>query len=629
MKIYITIFIIFLYPFYTSIAQDCDECSRPNIVYYDCDVFVGQPADSLAPIVFYWPFASAIDYLVKNSPGCISWAGAALADVEWLEKGMPNSGPQNLMTAPEGGKKNWDYLIRSTVTGSEGIYRFSMYLEVAVTREQVAGYTIQFSDDIQSAKDAGLAVAAQFSPIMQKIRSFEQNKRDTDTKYAISNIMQQDPREITVTPQKTQVDTGETIDVKIKMVDCDGEVLPNRSIIFVDTSITSSQGTMTLASGTEGGTITPESATTDDEGFVTVQFKAGSVPRIATIVAWYPHLTPTEHQETFMGTALVQIEPPRTDLWLLNANVNYNYTMNSDTSIIFDAGGHSMVEEHSETAEITTNGRIIAVIENFAEDPSKDFSYNTDAADPVAIIVSGSGIMNEYGEYEETIDGKLISADIRSDNVSGYAYPGASIQFDFTDDYKYAGVGVSIKATGQYIGRQFFYEWSDYGGKYDDYSLSSSAGGSPEDGCSITRVDTTGYNALYSKAESSKKANLNGTRYITTNNSLSMSIRPYNPQTLDVKENSQLFPKDLTLSQNYPNPFNPSTTITYQLPKPGKVSLKVYNILGSEIATLINSHQSRGTYSIPFNATSLPSGVYFYHLMFDNNNYVRKMMLVK
>ncbi len=117
MKIYITIFIIFLYPFYTSFAQDCDECSRPKIVYYDCDVFVGQQPDNLAPIVFYWPFASAIDYLIKNSPGCISWAGAALVDVEWLEKGMPNTSYRNLMTAPEGGKKNWDYLIRSTVTG--------------------------------------------------------------------------------------------------------------------------------------------------------------------------------------------------------------------------------------------------------------------------------------------------------------------------------------------------------------------------------------------------------------------------------------------------------------------------------------------------------------------------------
>ena len=629
MKIYITIIIFFLFPLCSPFAQDCDECSRPNIIYYDCDVFVGQPVDSLAPIVFYWPFASAIDYLVKNSPGCISWAGAALADVEWLEKGMPNSGPQNLMTAPEGGKKNWDYLIRSTVTGSEGVYRFSMYLEVSVTREQVAGYTIQFSDDIQSAKDAGLAVAAQFSPIMQKIRSFEQNKRDTDTRYAIASIWNQDPREITVTPQKTEVDTGETIDVTIKMVDCDGVALPNRSIIFVDTSITSSQGTMTLASGTEGGTITPETAITDDEGIVTVKFKAGSELRIATIVAWYPHLTPPEHQETFMGTALVQIKPPRTDLWLLNANVNYSYVMNSDTSTNIDAGGHSMAEEHSETAEIATNGRVIAVIENMAEDPSKDFSYNTDMADPVAIIVSGSGIMNEYSEYEETIDGSLINADIRSDNVSGYANPGASIQFDYSDDYKYAGIGVSIKATGQYTGRMFFYEWSDYGSEYDDYGLSSSAGGSPEDGCSITRIDTAGYNAVYSKVESSEEANLNGTRHITTNRSMSMSIRPYNPQTLDVKEVQQLFPKEFSLKQNYPNPFNPTTTITYQLPKPGKVSLKVYNILGSEIATLMDSQQSRGTYNIPFNASSLPSGVYFYMLTYDNNNYVRKMMLMK
>ena len=69
------------------------------------------------------------------------------------------------------------------------------------------------------------------------------------------------------------------------------------------------------------------------------------------------------------------------------------------------------------------------------------------------------------------------------------------------------------------------------------------------------------------------------------------------------------------LNQNYPNPFNPSTVISYQLPVSGDVILKVYDVLGNEVATLVNEEKLAGNFTVRFNTANLPSGVYFYQLL--------------
>lgn len=88
-------------------------------------------------------------------------------------------------------------------------------------------------------------------------------------------------------------------------------------------------------------------------------------------------------------------------------------------------------------------------------------------------------------------------------------------------------------------------------------------------------------------------------------------------------------PKDFNLSQNYPNPFNPSTKINYDLPKSGSVTLKVYNELGKEVATLVSGFKSAGSYEITFDASSLSSGIYFYKLDAGGISTTKKMLLVK
>ncbi|MBK8984198.1 MAG: T9SS type A sorting domain-containing protein [Ignavibacteria bacterium] len=95
-----------------------------------------------------------------------------------------------------------------------------------------------------------------------------------------------------------------------------------------------------------------------------------------------------------------------------------------------------------------------------------------------------------------------------------------------------------------------------------------------------------------------------------------------------ISTNSEI-PSSFSLMQNYPNPFNPSTKIAYTIPNNGLVTLKIYNLLGKEVASLINEVKSAGTYEVNFNGANLSSGVYFYRLESGNFVDTKKMFLLK
>ena len=96
----------------------------------------------------------------------------------------------------------------------------------------------------------------------------------------------------------------------------------------------------------------------------------------------------------------------------------------------------------------------------------------------------------------------------------------------------------------------------------------------------------------------------------------------------DVEINNEL-PEEFALSQNFPNPFNPSTTIKFSIPVQGSYKLKIYNIIGEQVAQLINGKLDPGHHEVHFNARNLASGVYLYNLVGKNVNITRKMILMK
>jgi hypothetical protein len=93
--------------------------------------------------------------------------------------------------------------------------------------------------------------------------------------------------------------------------------------------------------------------------------------------------------------------------------------------------------------------------------------------------------------------------------------------------------------------------------------------------------------------------------------------------------NFNTIPETFVMEQNYPNPFNPSTTISFSIPKAENVSLKIYNILGSEITTLVSENLNAGSYQVNFDASNLASGTYIYQITAGKFNQVRKMNLIK
>jgi hypothetical protein len=112
----------------------------------------------------------------------------------------------------------------------------------------------------------------------------------------------------------------------------------------------------------------------------------------------------------------------------------------------------------------------------------------------------------------------------------------------------------------------------------------------------------------------------------------SISMHKKNSQEVSIDKLNKI--TTYGLSQNYPNPFNPTTVINYQIPKDGVVTVKVYDVLGNEVATLVNGYKTTGQYSVSFDGSKLSSGVYFYQLRVNgvaSANYVKtkKMMLLK
>ncbi|MDZ7368128.1 MAG: T9SS type A sorting domain-containing protein, partial [candidate division KSB1 bacterium] len=110
----------------------------------------------------------------------------------------------------------------------------------------------------------------------------------------------------------------------------------------------------------------------------------------------------------------------------------------------------------------------------------------------------------------------------------------------------------------------------------------------------------------------------------------------YNPQysvnsilsDVKVKQNA-VVPMKYMLEQNYPNPFNPATQIKYALPKAGHVTLKLYDVVGREVATLVDQAQTAGEFTITFNAAGLSTGIYFYRLKVGDYSEVKRLAFVK
>jgi len=120
---------------------------------------------------------------------------------------------------------------------------------------------------------------------------------------------------------------------------------------------------------------------------------------------------------------------------------------------------------------------------------------------------------------------------------------------------------------------------------------------------------------------------------VRANNSIGISnwsevwrFKTINPTGI---EDEYLTPKEYALEQNYPNPFNPTTKIRFRIAEAGFTSIKIYNLLGQEVAVLLDEFMNPGTYDLNFDGTNLSSGIYLYRIRVNNFSASKKMILMK
>ena len=184
---------------------------------------------------------------------------------------------------------------------------------------------------------------------------------------------------------------------------------------------------------------------------------------------------------------------------------------------------------------------------------------------------------------------------------------------------------------GMYLAWRIGYAWSDDGSNWTKYSLNNPVldwgfPGTFDDilvgFCSVILDTTTNrFKMWYSAGDTIYGSHLSGR--------VGYATAPADCVIITISVLNENFPNDYLLHQNYPNPFNPTTTIEFDLPKTTEVKLKIFNILGEEVATLVSDRLSVGSYSYEWDASSLASGVYLYRLQAGDYVKTRKMVLMK
>ena len=231
---------------------------------------------------------------------------------------------------------------------------------------------------------------------------------------------------------------------------------------------------------------------------------------------------------------------------------------------------------------------------------------------PAKSAISGSWYQNM--SPDKSIDGIGMS-DTTSRWVSNRVMPD-TLQYDMGEIYSFDSIRVSFCEWE--LGRKYKYsiyasndlnEWSPV----IEEVWSDSAEWS-EILCNT--IDTRFIKLVLLKSNSNKPAGI-------------WEIEFYGPEQITDNGTADNMLNEYYLSQNYPNPFNPSTIIEYQIPKESNVSLKIYDLLGNEVATLISKKQSAGNYTVRFNGENLSSGLYIYSLRTENFSSNKKMLLIK
>jgi Secretion system C-terminal sorting domain len=622
------IIVVFLESSRPAIAQ-CDNCPPPNVVIYGLQMNVSMPPPDSSDGEYFLPASKAAFYnwvaledvivplgaIMNDDPekSCVNWSEGSLANqLATLPDSSVKVHLENYWTGdvpPAGALGGVDYLIWATLDSSGGQYHFNVYLEDGYTRQRIASGEADFST-ASSGVSAATSAISSIEPVFDKIREYQKNLRDNNDSIALS-------AQITIIPSQPNMDALQTIPVTFQVNDCDGEPLKNR----------------TLAIGGSEGSFDQSSIVTDDNGEATANFTADNVSGVANLTAlYYPYMTPMHKHRGSHGDGIVTINNPGLKVWQLNITEGYFVHYNNTYDTTDDYGGTDYTYDDR---TFRSNGKFKQYI----------LATITDTSIETTKVYGGSGDMTDFAAEKYVYDESTVNEfENQLTTTSGWV----SKDEQFADDLTLGEYKLSNTPTFFFVSQVMEDGVTEVQSYYRDNSGVIQNDGSNPFTDVLDLYPTTFASYPHSPyISSSFSGNQNGATFTgdytvdSTHNMtaaggetyhfdahVTVSITPYMAATA-VKSVVGNVPKTFQLYANYPNPFNPSTTISYDLPTTSKVTLVVFDLLGRQIATLVNGRQNPGKYGVTFNGENLPSGVYFYRIQAGSFVQIRKLMLVK
>ena len=280
-------------------ADTCDKCPSPSVMFYDSNAESLRPADTSlsnpAAVDFmslYFTGLGIMNGVFQFDPTrpCTRIFSAGFDEVRrTISPGSPTF--PNLPVPGAPGGQSADYMVESTVTGAPGAFTLKGTLEDSQTREAVSTGTVTFARSID-ALQAGVDVARQLGPVLERIRAFQKGKRDANTATAIHAKL-----ELTALAQ--QIEVGKKTEVTLVLKDCDDTLLKNRPI--------------TLKISGNAAKVDPTSVTTDARGRATVTV-TGLNPGPAKLVGSWAYTDVIHHKVHAWNAVTIRVAAPA-DIW--------------------------------------------------------------------------------------------------------------------------------------------------------------------------------------------------------------------------------------------------------------------------------------------------------------------------
>jgi hypothetical protein len=610
----------------TLFTQASNKLPQLTIAYYDCDcsaAITNSPSEkSILAMASYYMYQKIISD-TASSPN-LSFISYGFADS--LIVGSVFSGES--FTLPDTSRQpdNTPYIVTSKITGNPGNYVLTILVLDGYSYAHAIDKTAIFSSATDSdVKSASLSAVAQLLPLSNAILTYQQSLRNANPSLCIN------PK-ITVLPSDKNIPLKGNTEVSFTVIDCDGVPLANRHISL----------------DAKHGTFNPESLVTDNSGQAQAMFTGGSKDAVDVLSATMVNVTTVTHDTISPhGAAPMIIGDPKTKFL---AMLTFDYLF-SKTTCQGKVQGDSWSQKTSFGAYQASGfmiGWINALGMSFGG--SDDWGW--------CDIGAYYHNLEIYRERNKTSCPKMSwhmngeSYALLATGGEDGSYYGGELGLEADNPYYSGSKAIDIGFPPDSIDLYSSFYWGD-DSEWDNMagvcrSSTSTDRYSSHHNCAFGPGSTFWwmgdpvlyFNPIYSAGDSTKMIGftaavidikIRGTKdssYEVTTLKFHATAMPISTYTA-VDDKETILPIKFSLSQNYPNPFNPSTTIKFSVGTYCHTSLRVYDLLGREVATLVNEVKAPGSYTATFNTTNMSSGVYFYRLQAGNYTETKKLMLLK